>query len=137
MTRGRYDGNTLDGNFSWLGSGVTLDMSDGEKAFHILTDVMSSFVIADLVTLARYLDIDTDTGNEKIDFGSVAVNPDYAFLGTGRLTAPGSFKLPSVTDAGPMTATSGEERDLVYNESDSKVYVCTVTGSPATWAALN
>jgi hypothetical protein len=45
--------------------------------------------------------------------------------------------LPEVTDAGPMTATKGVKTELVYNLSDDKVYVCTVTGSPATWAALN
>jgi hypothetical protein len=56
---------------------------------------------------------------------------------TDVIDCTGRFRLTRVTDAGPMTATNGTEADLVYNESDSKVYVCTVTGTPATWAALH
>ena len=56
---------------------------------------------------------------------------------TDTITATGRFLIRSVTDAGPMTATAGTQRELVYNTSNSKVYVCTVTGSPATWSALN
>jgi len=47
------------------------------------------------------------------------------------------LRLGVVTDAGPMTATNGTQGDVVFNTSDSKAYVCTVTGTPATWAALN
>lgn len=49
----------------------------------------------------------------------------------------GHFFLPQVNDAGPMTATNGTEGEVVYNLADNKAYVCTVTGTPATWAALN
>lgn len=42
-----------------------------------------------------------------------------------------------VTDAGPMTSTAGTRSEIVFNTSNSKAYVCTATGSPATWSALN
>ena len=59
--------------------------------------------------------------------------------GTGVTTFTGTAKLqlPNVTDAGPMTGTNGTESEIVYNTSDNKAYVCTATGTPATWAALN
>lgn len=56
---------------------------------------------------------------------------------TGTTTHTGSMILKSVTDAGPMTATNGTVGEIVYNTSDSKFYGCTVTGTPATWTALN
>jgi hypothetical protein len=40
-----------------------------------------------------------------------------------------------VTDAGPMTSTNGSVGQLVYNTSDTTLYVCSVAGSPATWVA--
>lgn len=49
----------------------------------------------------------------------------------------GRLNVGKVTDAGPMTATNGTAGDIVFNISDTKFYGCTVTGSPATWAALN
>ena len=49
----------------------------------------------------------------------------------------GRLNVGKVTDAGPMTATAGTVGDIVFNISNSKFYGCTVTGSPATWAALN
>jgi hypothetical protein len=56
---------------------------------------------------------------------------------TGTTTHTGSMIVKSVTDAGPMTATNGTVAEIVFNTSDSKFYGCTVTGTPATWAALN
>lgn len=49
----------------------------------------------------------------------------------------GSMEVRQVTDAGPMTATNGTVREIVFNTSDSKFYGCSVTGTPATWVALN
>jgi hypothetical protein len=49
----------------------------------------------------------------------------------------GRLNVGKVTDAGPMTATAGTVGDIVFNTSNLKFYGCTVTGSPATWAALN
>lgn len=56
---------------------------------------------------------------------------------TGTTTHTGSMIVKSVTDAGPMTATNGTVAEIVYNTSNSKFYGCTITGTPATWAALN
>jgi hypothetical protein len=36
-----------------------------------------------------------------------------------------------------MTNTAGTKGELVFCTNNDKVYVCTVTGDPATWAALN
>ncbi len=55
----------------------------------------------------------------------------------GAATHLGSMIVKSVTDAGPMTATNGTVAEIVFNTSDSKFYGCTVTGTPATWVALN
>ena len=143
MTRGRYsgNGNTLaspwfwEGNGTWIGSEFTesvLNASSGPKA--IMFDENTGFRFIDSNSLDW---LKVNGAENSVDFGNTTSNPDYLFIGSGRLTCPGRFKLPSVTDAGPMTATAGEERDLVYNESDSKVYVCTVAGDPAQWQALN
>jgi hypothetical protein len=56
---------------------------------------------------------------------------------TDAITCTGRLGITQVTDAGPMTATNGTEGDLVYNLSNDKVYVCTATGTPGTWAALH
>lgn len=66
-----------------------------------------------------------------------AVGSAPAFLFPQKVTHTGSMIVKSVTDAGPMTATAGTVAEIVFNTSDSKFYGCTVTGSPATWAALN
>lgn len=49
----------------------------------------------------------------------------------------GRLNVGKVTDAGPMTATAGTVGDIVFNTSNLKFYGCTVTGTPATWSALN
>jgi hypothetical protein len=56
---------------------------------------------------------------------------------TDTMTFTGRMIVRSVTDAGPMTATNGTVAEIVYNTSNSKFYGCTVTGTPATWSALN
>ena len=56
---------------------------------------------------------------------------------TDTITCTGRLIVREVTDAGPMTATNGSTREIVFNTSDSKFYGCTAGGSPATWAALN
>lgn len=68
---------------------------------------------------------------------TVAGNVTLGDASTDTITATGRLLVRSVTDAGPMTATDGNEREIVYNESDSKFYGCTVTGSPGTWVAFH
>ncbi|MEE9159917.1 MAG: hypothetical protein V3U60_16220 [Gammaproteobacteria bacterium] len=54
------------------------------------------------------------------------------------VSVTGAFLPRQVTDAGPMTATGGTQSEIVWNTSNSTLYVCTVThGSAATWAALH
>jgi len=71
------------------------------------------------------------TAGDGTNETQISATGDVTFAGTARL------RLSSVTDAGPMTATNGTAGDIVFNTSDTKAYVCTVTGTPATWAALN
>ena len=57
---------------------------------------------------------------------------------TNTITCTSRLLVRSVTDAGPMTATGGTQREMVYNTSDSKFYGCTVThATAATWVAFN
>jgi hypothetical protein len=71
--------------------------------------------------------------------GDFRLDADATFgnASTDTLTHNGRTVLRSVSDAGPMTATAGTQCEIVFNTSDSKFYGCTVSGSPATWAALN
>lgn len=58
-------------------------------------------------------------------------------LMTGTTTHTGAMIVRTVNDAGPMTATNGTVAEIVFNSADSKFYGCTVSGTPATWSALN
>ena len=72
--------------------------------------------------------------------GALVVNGNTTLgdASTDTITCTGRMLHRSVTDAGPMTATPGTQREVVYNTSDSKFYGCTVThGTAATWVALN
>lgn len=55
---------------------------------------------------------------------------------TDLLTCVGRLIVRTVAD-GDMDATAGTVAEVVFNSADSKFYGCTVSGSPATWAALN
>jgi len=55
---------------------------------------------------------------------------------TDLIGCTGRLLVRQVTDAGPMTATAGTEGEIVYNLSNDKFYVCTATGTPATWATF-
>lgn len=59
-------------------------------------NVTTSYIIRDDEgTPNNYLLISTEDGLEKIDFGSVAKNPKYNFLGTGTATFNGSLQILS------------------------------------------
>ena len=64
-------------------------------------------------------------------------NSTFGDTSTDTNTFVGRMIVRSVTDAGPMTATNGTVAEIVWNTSDSKFYGCSVTGTPATWVALN
>jgi hypothetical protein len=77
--------------------------------------------------------------------GDLTVTDDVVFndavtLGnasTDAITCTGGFFPRQVNDAGPMTATTGVEGEIVYNLANDKFYGCTSTGAPATWAAFH
>ena len=78
------------------------------------------------------------TGNTTID-GVAAITGGIIFLGdasTDMIICQGRMIIRHVNDDS-MDATAGSKYELVYNDDDDKVYVCTATGSPATWSALN
>ena len=52
------------------------------------------------------------------------------------LNMGGSFFPKQVNDAG-MDETNGTVGEIIFNTADTKFYGCTVTGTPATWAAFN
>jgi hypothetical protein len=56
---------------------------------------------------------------------------------TDTIIHTGRMIVRSVTDAGPMTATNGTVGEIVFNTFDTKFYGCTITGTPATWAAFH
>lgn len=71
--------------------------------------------------------------------GDLAVNGGATMgdASTDAIIHTGRMIVRFVTDVGPMTATAGTVAEIVFNTSDSKFYGCTVSGSPATWSALN
>lgn len=54
---------------------------------------------------------------------------------TDTITCTGRLIVRIVTDAGPMTATNGTQGEIVFETSTAELYICTVTGTPATWKA--
>jgi len=78
-------------------------------------------------------------GNTTILPGLIIVQGNMTFgdSSADTLSCNGRLRHRLVSDAGPMTSTAGTAGEIVYNMSNSKFYGCTVTGSPATWAALN
>lgn len=83
------------------------------------------------------LRIYSDTnGADLVTFGTTDIAVGSASTQTMTMTA--RFLPRQVNDAGPMTATGGTAGEIVYNTSNSKAYVCTVThATAATWSALN
>lgn len=79
----------------------------------------------------------TDVGAWTMTGLTVTGNSTFGDATTDTFTFVGRMIVRSVTDAGPMTATAGSQREVVFNTSDSKFYGCTVAGSPATWAAFH
>jgi len=73
-----------------------------------------------------------NVGKTRLDGSS-----QFGTASTDTFTFTGRMIVRSVTDAGPMTNTNGTQSEIVFNTSDSKFYGCTITGTPATWAALN
>jgi hypothetical protein len=60
-----------------------LDMDAAQTATVTLADNLASALLVKDGSV-NYIDVDTATGAEKIDFGNATDNPDYNFLGTGQ-----------------------------------------------------
>ena len=118
-------------------------ISDGQR--RIIATISDADTLTTTVAFSPALSADTFTYMTKRveiqDDGDVVVGGDLTISGdatfTGDATVVGSFFPKQVTDAGPMTATNGTIGEIVFNTSDSKFYGCTVTGTPATWAAFH
>lgn len=86
----------------------------------------------------------TDAGNDRVGIGTNAPAAKLDVAGTVKLgaadtdaiTCTGRLIIRTVNDAG-MAATNGTVGEIVFNSDDTKFYGCTVTGTPATWSALN
>ena len=111
---------------SSVAAASSVNIGGGSSAFNAATAISFSTAANNTTTAGTVRMAIDSSGNAT--FGTASTN---TFTMTGRMV------LRSVTDAGPMTATAGTVAEIVYNTSDSKFYGCTVTGTPATWAALN
>ena len=77
-------------------------------------------------TFNSYAAVMGDGTNQTV----IADDGTQSFAGTAR------FFLPQVDDDA-MDATNGTEGEVVFNLDDNIAYVCTTTGTPATWTALH
>jgi len=115
-------GNLLKGDTSAktvvLDGDVTIGSGAADKDYTLIFDGETNDC-----TITWYEDEDQLYIDKGVEFGG------YVNMG-------GSFFPRQVDDDG-MDATDGTEGEIVYNQDDNKFYGCTVTGTPATWSALN
>lgn len=115
---------------------------DGSTGRLVLTgtdvEIQTAGIIIEDSDANALMTIDDDN-----DEGDVGVTGDLEVVGTfnaGSINqsseGSGSFILRTVTDSA-MTITAGSTGELVFETTNSKVYVCTSGGTPGTWAALN
>lgn len=98
------------------------------------TRAVSPDALEDWTGSAQITTLGTIAGNLTVN----GATNTFGDASTDVFTFDGRMLVRSVTDAGPMTATGGTQREIVYNTSDSKFYGCTVThASAATWVAFN
>jgi hypothetical protein len=91
------------------------------------------------------------TGPNSIVFGSTAgldfrmssggelllMAPDDVNVGSDTFFSNDARFFPPQVDDDAMDATNGTEGEMVFNLDDNTFYGCTVTGTPATWAAFH
>ena len=82
----------------------------------MMPNAATQFEVSDALTGRTYIDIDTVTGSEKIEFGNATDNPDYPFLGTGTTTINSlTASLGVYTDASKgLTSTAPSSGVLGY-----------------------
>jgi len=117
-----YFGASNVGTLSYNLSTDNVELKSAGPTTDILIDALDEITIMaeDGVVL-----IDADTDVDLTPGGS-------AFIDCG-----GFMELHHVDDAAMDSTNCSRTGVLVFNDDDSKVYVCTTAGSPATWSALN
>ena len=124
---------------SIVNTDATRNSEANQRLAALLYGVMGTTVTNQSLNINGSLKVGNATYGQTSYFGDGGIADHVAISATGDLTFAGTarLRLSSITDSGPMTATNGTAGDIIFNTSDTKAYVCTVTGSPATWAALN
>lgn len=144
-----WDGVSANVNRWAIGKENTSESGSSAGSNFVLAAYTDAGVFIDYVVSCARATGGTWTFNRPVTLGStnaLAVGGDFSFNGNGTfgnastdtITCTGRLLVRSVTDAGPMTATGGTQREIVFNTSNSRYYGCTVThATAATWAALN
>lgn len=125
ITGGTLTDGTLSitgGNLTTTGQGTFAKIRANDKIFFTQAD--ENEYIDSLAD--GYLDLGATT--------QIRLKQDT--LAEASLVVTGGF-FPRQVDDNNMDATDGTEGEIVYNQDDNKFYGCTVTGTPATWSALN
>jgi filamentous hemagglutinin len=96
-----------------------LDMDAAQTATVTLADNLASALLVKDGSV-NYIDVDTATGAEKIDFGNATDNPDYNFLGTGQADFDGDVVVSGNFHVQGTTTTVSSEN---VNYSDNHLYL--------------
>lgn len=109
----------------WVNGG-TLDMSAGASDLFVPDNNATALRIREKTNSRDYIIIDTGDASESITFGDAAVNPTFAFVGTGAITMGGAL-----TVTGGITGTA-----LAADESVVATVACANATGGATDALL-
>ncbi len=109
----------------------------GRIEFHVFDGVIDREAIT--IKSNSAVGIGDNTPEAKLDIGggtATYIDGIDDLLVKDDLEVDGSFFLRQVNDDA-MDATNGTEGEMLYNRDDNIFYGCTVTGTPATWAAFH
>lgn len=137
--------NTNATTINAFGAATTIQIGQGSSATFIINCITirgntSSLNLCNSVSTSINFAGAATTLNIGNSGGTTTMAGSHAIgsASTNTCTMTSRLLVRSVTDAGPMTATPGTQREIVYNTSDSKFYGCTVThATAATWVAFN
>lgn len=83
-----------------------------------------AFSISAFDDTERYIGIETTDGDAQINFGNVATNPAYTFIGTGLTTFGGVVDIITATDPQlRLTHTDGVDETDFYTNSDGELEI--------------
>ena len=125
---------------------IKLTQTDGNEYIDSLADGYLDLAATTSIRLRGT----ADTSDPKLEFVSgnsgyiewqedeqqFYFNGGVEISGAWWMTAGAGF-FPRQVNDNAMDATDGTEGEIVYNQDDNKFWGCTVTGTPATWAAFN